>query len=183
MPAFESFPRCYTRRLCPQEGTVNRVNDGDQEFMALFLAYANRTLDSTTWSFRKRILGEVAPRLFGDSFAQWVEDQSRNANVAGYNLDFLKDTLEYIDSGKRRINPLQWLELVTELDEVATVHNGQMLGGLGKGYGSTQNTIQRWCRHPNGFEDMMLSMYIFFGTQRSPLEQEAPPHVPVGIAD
>lgn len=183
MPAFESFPRCYTRRLLPVEGTTNRVNDGDPEFMALFLAYANRTLDTTTWTFRKRLLGEVAPRLFGESFGQWVEDQSRNANVAGYNLDFLKDTLEYIQTGQRRMNPLSWLELVTELDEIATVHSGQMLGGLGKGLRSTTMTLQQWCRHPSGFEDLMLSMYLFFGTQRSPEDLDMPEHVPVGIAD
>jgi hypothetical protein len=180
MPNFATYPRCYVRRL-PQDCS-NSFSQGDAELMVLWDLFMNCKVDTSTWQYRKRILA-AAMRLF-DGFSQWVDDNSRDPNVAGYTLDFLKDTLTYLETGKRRLHPLQWLELMPEVEEISTVHGGQRLNVTpAHGLRSTSEALQLWCSYQGGFEDLVLSLYLFFGGQRMPDAPDDREHRTVGIAD
>jgi hypothetical protein len=165
MPSFTTYPRCYIKRL-PADKGANALSKGDAELMTLWDLYMNSQVDTTTWGFRKRVLA-VAIRLF-DHFPDFVNDQSNSPLVVGYNLDFLKDTLNYIETGVRRIGVLQWLELVSEIDEVSTVDTGQHLNlATYRGLRCTADTITKWWSWPEGFEDSLLSLFVLFGSQRN----------------
>lgn len=181
MTYFITYPRCFVKRA-PLEATANSLSKGDAELMVLYDQYINAKIDTSTWEFRKRVLS-IAMRLF-DGFGQFVDDQSRDPNVNGYNLDFLKDTLNYIETGERKLGCEQWIELVNEVEEISTVHTGQRLNVTAyKGLRSTSDTIQKWLSWPRGFEDLMLSLYVFFGGQRVPYFNSTTERTPVGIAD
>lgn len=174
-----TYPRCYCR-FAPEGEDDNSLSAGDPELMVLWDLFINGKLDTTTWSFRKRAL-TMACRLFGN-FGEWVRLQGRNPQVSGYNLQFLEDTLNYIETGKRKLDPQAWLELVNEVEEVTTVRHGQRQDVGLRSLSSTTGAVQKWCSWPVGFSDMMVSLYVFFGGQRA-LYHTPERHEPVGIAD
>jgi hypothetical protein len=180
MAYFKTYPRCYTTRLITAKD--NEYSKGDHELAVVYDLYINRKVDTDSWEFRKQVLA-VALRLLAN-FKQWVNDQSVNANVMGYNLEFLKDTLNYIQTGNRRIGVLQWLELTTEVDQIASVNPNQKLSRVDyPGFLTTPHAIQKWCSWPNGFEDLLLTLNVLFGIARAPIYEEPAEHHPVGIID
>lgn len=180
MPRFVTYPRCYVRRA--PEGIGSGQVEGDSELMVLWDIYMTCKLDTTTWGFRKRVVN-TAMRLF-ENFGSWVGDQNSSPNVVGYNADFLADTLNFIETGKRKLHPLQWLDIVNETAEIATVDdNHTVAGGNYKGLTFTHDVLQKWMSWPLGFEDLMLSLYIFFGGQRNPYSDAQAQHYRVGVAD
>lgn len=176
-----TYPRCFTTGLRKDAGG-NRLCKGDPEIIALYQIYLNRTVDTSGWSFRKRVLAN-ALRLFGE-FKLWTETQSVNPVINGYNLEFLSDTLNFIQTGQRRMGIMQWFELLNEVSEISTVDQHTRLSPITiPALQSTERTLQKWCSHPNGFDDLMLSLNVFFGAERAPDFIEPPEHRRVGIID
>jgi hypothetical protein len=180
MNTYMIYPRCFTTRL--PNGQKSDTSEGDAQLTALWDLYVNKKVDTDTWSFRKDVLA-CALRLFKD-FRNWTADQSENPNIVGYNLEFLKDTLNYIATGVRRMGVPAWLELCTEIDQVSTIARGSRLSDIKNPVLlSTTHAVQQWCSWPNGFEDLLYTMQVLFGESRDPETREPPEHRTVGVAD
>lgn len=157
-----SYPRLFTSLA---EGTDSVVaSNGDGSVALLYELYVNRTINTDTWTFRRRVL-ECALRLFGD-FDTWVHLQHKNPHVVGYNSEFVYDTLRYLEGEPRRLPVQSWLELLTEREtakplEFLSPHSLSAIRTV-----STVNALQTWCRRPNGFDDLICSLHVLFGRAR-----------------
>lgn len=167
MSTITLYPRFYTTRREGGVGVV--VSKGDMAVVALNEFLVDYSINTTGWQYRKQIL-DNAIRLFGD-FQGWLQDQLHNPRIVGYNLEFLKDTLQFIRTGQRDMCLANWIELVAEGNDLAKspeiVKTKANHFSLEKGE-DLISVIQRWCSHKDGIEDLAGTLNILFGQSRLP---------------
>lgn len=166
MSTITIYPRLYTTRRPFGDGIV--TSQGDVTVETLFGFLQDRTVNTTGWTYRKKVL-ECALRMFGN-IDEWFKDQRNNPRITGYNLEFLKDTLQYIRTGVRQMDLPCWAELVAEENSHAA--EPTHLIGKSLALGAQENTIeiiQKWCSHQNGFEDLVGTLHVLFGQARQSL--------------
>lgn len=116
--------------------------------------------------FREKIL-KIALNAFGASdFHQWVSIQMSGPSTGDIHMDFLQDTLNFIDTGRRRMNLHTWTTMLsmTEITHNETPDEGQFAWFF-KGNRNVKlvDVIQRWCGQPNGFADLAQTLHVLFG--------------------
>lgn len=155
----------YPRQFCSRinEGDSLIFSKGDVTVETLWSFLKDRTITVDSWSYERRVL-DTALRLFGD-FDQWLADNRANPRVIGYSAGFIDDTVNYINTGLRQMSPLTWLELLHEGDDAPSVTSTHFTPShLSVQVGeSTVQILQRWCAHPNGFEDLISTLHVLFG--------------------
>lgn len=163
MSQLVNYPRLY-QVLVPGTGpAVDSV--GDQAVSELYRLYQVGDRDTQNLSFRFRVL-DCALRLFGD-FRQWMILQRNNPDLVGYNLEFLRDTLAYIIYGRRSMSPMIWGDLVRETqDHMTTPHHLSLPDLAVPDDLTTAQVLQLWCSRKGGFEDLLQSLFVLFGTER-----------------
>jgi hypothetical protein len=149
----------------PQNQYVSRP--GDNKIHDLFLEYTVFPQRTVYWDFRKKVINE-ALRLFTGNF-NWFIRQDSNAQVTGYSYEFLQDTLRFIATGRRRLDIHTWPGLISDEPEsgVQLVENRHDIRGLFQLLQlstSPEAMIQQWCSHKKGFDDMMYTLHLLFGT-------------------
>lgn len=158
------YPRCFTSvHVGPATVIASR---GDLAVDVLYGMLVDRAHNHSSWAFRKQIL-DAALRLFGN-FNDWVDAQRKNPRVAGYNADFVEDTLQYIETGERKMCLENWIELMSEGHppiHLAGTHS-HAAPRLWQSP-STVKTIQKWCQHPNGVNDLLSTLHLLFGRARA----------------
>lgn len=165
MPQITIYPRLYTSRRAAGGSVV--VSKGDEAVQTLNEFLQNRSVNTLSWSYRRQVV-DSALRLFGE-FAPWLQDQLNNPRVVGYNLEFLKDTLQFIRTGKRDLCLANWLELVAEGDDLANaaeISRTRVDNFTSVRDETTVQLIQAWCAHPGGIEDLVGTLHILFGRSR-----------------
>jgi hypothetical protein len=159
------YPRLY-QVLVPGENQV--INSrGDETVSELFRVYEAGAVDVSGMEFKLRVL-DSAIRLFGD-IREWMLLQRNNPNLLGYNLQFLRDTLQYLTTGDRELSPLIWLDLVSERSLHSTQAHHLTLPELEI---KTPEVLQLWCSRKGGFEDLVQSLFLLFGVARVEEETE-----------
>lgn len=169
MTSIVIHPRLYATRHPGGESVV--MSEGDATVVTLYDLFVNRMVDTTSWTYRKRVF-QAAQRLFG-RFDQWLLVQSENANLRGYNLEFIQDTLNFIRTGKRELPLTTWIEL---LHEQSDVQQGAPDARTGKSYFTLQagedtaQLLQKWAGQPGGFQDLVCTLHVMFGRARRTLD-------------
>lgn len=162
MSTITIYPRLYTSRRQAGEGVV--VSKGDETVQVLHDLLLDRSFNTVRWGYRSQVL-DNAVRLFGD-FGPWLQDQLNNPRVVGYNLEFLKDTLQYVRTGRRDLCLANWIDLVAEGDgrvqaaEITRSRANNLALAQGE---STTKLLQTWCSRTGGIEDLMSTLHILFG--------------------
>ncbi|MOA25787.1 hypothetical protein D3C78_1465350 [compost metagenome] len=111
---------------------------------------------------------DLALVLFGGNY-NWFIRQDNNGLILDHNYAFLIDTVRYIATGKRRLSIHTWpmlltaeppagLHLIEERKEIAVLFQTLALNT------GTHAMLQRWLSHKGGFDDMMYTMNMLFGT-------------------
>lgn len=162
------YPRLFTSRLPEGEGI--QVSQGDESVEVLYKALLDSTTNTRSWPFYRAVLLN-AMRLFGD-FEDWLREQRLNSNIVGYNREFLADTLEFIQTGRRGMPVLTWYDLVTEggHGHHAQAISQQLLKARAgnKVTDASIQLIQKWVTQPNGLEDLLTTLHLLFGNARNP---------------
>lgn len=168
MTAITIHPRLYASRHQGSESIV--ISEGDASVATLYELYVNRTVNTTAWAYRAKVL-ETALRLFGN-FDEWLLLQSSNSHLSGYNLEFIQDTLNFIRTGQREMSLETWLELLHEQDDIKAsavdMHAPKRYFSLQAGENTVQ-ILQNWCAQPGGFQDLVCTLQILFGRSRRTL--------------
>jgi hypothetical protein len=115
---------------------------------------------------------QLAKMLFNDSsILDWVELQKHNPLISVFHIDFIKDTLGYIFRGTRHrmdmgsyirllepnvANKDNIVNLTKYLDEVLSEYSDFRPISLG-------TTITIWMAQPNGYIDLINTLYILYG--------------------
>lgn len=124
---------------------------------------------------REKVI-KLAKVLFSNpSFFKWIQLQTDHGHISDLHNTFLIDTLEYLTTGQRQLEISQWVGLIeksikttaTKVD-IARFFDRELYGSMGydKLLPSTVNDIlDIWVRKPNGFEDLLISLYVIFGNR------------------
>lgn len=120
--------------------------------------------------FRDQIL-LVAKSAFGtQDFLEWVLIQQQGPSTGDIHMDFLRDTLTFIMTGRRGINLHAWTSMLSdaEVRRSVTKTDGSMTWFFIDEAGRQRNVmmddvLQRWCSHPSGFADLAQTLHVLFG--------------------
>lgn len=168
MSKMNVFPHGFKSRSSMREDSQTTFNY-DRDVADLYRTYINNEVDFNSWDFKLNIL-EESFRLFGPNFEEWCLLQiNDNTMVYNQSLDFLLDTLNFISGKDRKTTPFVWRELLLTNPESKTmieISNRRIrrirdLFPLLKT--DTASILQMWCSRENGFEDLVNSIFLFFG--------------------
>ncbi len=161
MPSVIIHPRGYTRQVSAGTGIVRST--GDAEVNQIYDELIQRQSNMESWDFRKRAM-LLGVRVFNEFF-RWAMDQQNNSAIQSYNYDFLVDTLNFINTGKRQLTTVNWLYLVSE--ESYPNRGANMVRQhplpLGMFNNKSEEVVSKWVGQPDGLEDMITSMFVLFG--------------------
>jgi len=173
MPNALRYPRGFTASLVmyPTIADIRTAEDidADAEVATLYNMYLSRNVQGDSWGFRARVI-EAAARLFGD-FRLWcVLQAAHNDHVYELNFDYIVDTLNFIRTGDRTISALTMKELLLERPNarhgVATPARAERLGVADPK--EFENFLGKWIAYEDGFEDLLLTLHVFFGRAKRP---------------
>jgi len=153
-----------------------------REIESIFKAFEDTQQLLRDFDFRQRIL-TAAKRAFNDRPPyQWYEMQRHSPYLTTMHRRFVFDTLNYLSSGARNIGIDSWMNLI-EARDTTDVDARVLYEPSGYFDLKQQETImasslrprilppdlipfiQRWVSYPDGFRDMLYTLYITFGKQ------------------
>lgn len=143
------------------------------DVVRLWEEYLNGSKRTTSFAFRERIL-VVALKVFGTSnFYDWCALQNTSPYTTSIHKKFLQDTFNFIRTGKRAVGVSTWISLVKIDPEDSSTRNTSTdlndFFGLKRPMDSrpsftTIDIINEWVSSPGGFDDLLASLVIFFGS-------------------
>lgn len=123
------------------------------------------------FNYRDQVLA-TAGALFSDTedIIQWVNLQFESSSLSPYHARFLFDTLKYLETGVRDINPIQYYAL---LEPDSSPSNAIPVDSVIKNAGKYSNvaisrdnwctTIDKWLKQPDGFTDLLSTLFVIYG--------------------
>lgn len=144
------------------------ANHNIEKISSKFIKQSMAILDG---DFREQVL-KVALIAFGtQNFRQWVNAQHDTGTTGELHIEFLQDTLNFIQYGKRNLSLSNWLPMLT-LSDLGS--NATPLSEEVKKFfidpetqrernATLVDVIQRWCSQDGGFEDLIQTLHVLFG--------------------
>lgn len=137
----------------------------------LYTSYSESSNMLNSFHFREQIL-LVAFSAFGGSFYKWCKLQKENQSLSGLQKKFLNDTFNYLNGNPRSVSVSTWVGLLEtkhvpskdstiEYNMDAYFNNTGSLVGLSNV--SLYENLIKWSMQNNGFEDLIVTLYILFG--------------------
>ena len=129
-------------------------------------------LFTTNSEVREKILTNALIAFGTESLLEWFSLQEKNPNMTDMHRRFLNDTLNFITTGKRAMNLLQWPHLI-EVRELKGSDATPVLK-TAEFFRTTESLqmrpddrltaiIPRWVSNAGGFEDLLGTLHILFG--------------------
>lgn len=130
----------------------------------------NNTLIKTM-EFREKIIKAAKNAFNNISIYNWLNIQKYANTVTSTHVNFISETIGFVLGSPRSIQTSQWIRLL-EVSEKAQSINLDIDKYFNKN--NIQNQVKFssslltdfiviWVSQPNGFEDMLLSLYVIFG--------------------
>ncbi len=182
MSGFCMYPRGYVSFAKDQSIDENIIEDnitlleGDATFMVLYKQFLSHQVNTDGWEYQSSVI-KSAMRLFGN-YAIWAGFQaSSNDRVNGLALAFIKDTVDFLRTGYRHMSVITWRDLVEDNPEAIlnSASRKRMVDVLGDISDIIHNPLGLWLSKPDGFGDLIISLYICFGTERAALARPIEP--------
>lgn len=139
----------------------------------IYQSYMHDCASTASFEFRHKVL-LCAFNAFGtDDFRLWFEMQYQNPSAGDLHGRFLVDTLHFLSTGQREMCLENWSRLLTltaspddigPVPEYARNYFGQTQSNLSGRKVSTTDAIESWCRKPTGFQDLVGTLHILFGS-------------------
>ena len=177
MPKLSRFPRGFVSILngeglgqIPLTPADIIETPSDPDVQLLYDMYVSRQVDPTSWKFRREVI-RTCVRHFGN-FHRWLAIQAAyNDSVHGLNFEFLKDTVQFIRTGRRDMSTFTWNDLLLEHpQEQAGVASPRRLDAFQiTDPKELEDVIGKWCSHENGFEDMLCTAHVLYGVSKKPM--------------
>lgn len=126
------------------------------------------------FDFRERILKTAFEVFEFKNFREWLEFQAKSKKLSALHGKFLLETVEHVCTGSpRRVQSLQWIALLEAGDQAKSVHVDPQeflkIKHVNSGYAYVPPTFEElitmWTRQREGFEDLLISMYVIFGAR------------------
>jgi len=152
-------------------------SDGDLEVATLYSDYYAKAEGYDTWDFKQRVF-RSAIRLFGNNFNLWALQQLDSPYINDKCVRCIADTVKFIATGDRDMVVIHWGDLLDADPVEVTTPSSKLRVELRKQLSSLVSAdgpgfLYRWLKHENGFDDLLLSLSIFFGPDRNPEDRNA----------
>lgn len=151
-----------------------------KEVDAVYRAYMSDTKIIGDFDYRERVLTAAKHAFGSESLLAWCDIQRNSQFLTTMHRKFIEDTLGYIATGYRYVDPESWINLieirdVTDVDkridyspskhfETGGIYPSPVVAGptsdLPK---ELLKCMVKWTSHPTGFTDLIYSLYIIFG--------------------
>lgn len=163
--SFQYYPTGYRTPLTNDQVKGDIVPDAELAAMWRALSRDRSIFDS--FEFKDQLLTRVKT-LFGD-FADWLDAQDANPKLTDHAYELIKDTIGYINTGKRSIMVISRVALVTQQYEDGIFEDPKV--ALRKTrlrellLVKPSEVFYHWLKHRDGFEDMLCTSNFLFGTE------------------
>jgi len=138
---------------------VESIKDGDPLLNQLVHRVQLDRLANLS-SLDKLAFVDCAKRLFGN-FDEFVKYNIQNNQLCnGKDLDFLIDTVQFVNGGVRSMNINTWMSYLDQKPkkpESLPTHQNLTLNFTGANY------IGKWLRQPDGMADLIATLILMFG--------------------
>lgn len=148
---------------------VLSIKTGNPRINQLFKRYSLDRELKDNLAFKLEVIEGVVEIL--GNFNKFMSYQfDYNYLMHGLNLDFLEDALRFITTGERNYSLLTWKELVVmNPDYIVTANAQRRWYYVSQKFGIKKDTdlkhyISMWCSQSGGFEDMLYTTWILFGS-------------------
>lgn len=157
---YQSYPSGFRVPVVTGFRTDTAGDPQVAEFMRVLST--SRTTRVNSWEFRRNVL-ITAMKLFGD-FREFLAAQEDNAAISPHQRNFLTDTLQYINCGKRPFSVRMRMELIQaeRLDGYNTWPTRPM-GLFQKLMVPVEDYMYCWQQHDQGFIDLVCTLNLIFG--------------------
>lgn len=98
----------------------------------LFAEYTKDFDKGSKWDFKEQCIKSIVRALGTYSFMEWIEYQLDSPHITEVHSKFLKDTLQFLRTGKRDISVETWYSVVT-IKSVTNKKRGS-LDGISKNF-------------------------------------------------
>ena len=159
-----------TKKSLPDVNKKYIIND---EIEDSYNCICKGTPGINTMEFREKVIRACLKAFGTTNFYSWCELQAKHAKLSDIQVRFINDTLEFIKTGKRQMDVVTWEKLAHKSTNTSLVSKVSDIKykeyfGIGKGALlhrplTVVSVIQEWLKHNRGFEDMVVTMKIFFG--------------------
>ena len=125
------------------------------------------TVNTRNWFWLSKVIETCARQL--KCTPNFFDYQFRSGRPISFRcIDFIISTLEFIKTGKRRFNVLNWVDLLPPQPDNKTLVSNNVIGIVNDKFGSLLlmdpvDIISLWISHQDGFDDMVATMLILFG--------------------
>lgn len=180
MERLNQYPRGFTTIVNPTAIVKPQSTDGDVNLIPcdpvleqLYKIYMSNNNFNPSWDFCSQVITRCS-NLFGD-FRRWLILQTMvNDNIYDINLEFLKDTVNFIRTGTRLMPIINWVDLMLEYpDPVPGCANRHRLDQLAIGDNEFNHYIGLWCSWEGGFHDMLCTAHALFGVSKKPFVSQS----------
>lgn len=138
---------------------VENVREGDPELVQLLKVIQIHRLENISSDDKLKFI-DIASRIFGDFDAFVDYNCVQNPLVHGKDLDFLIDTVEFVNGGIRTMDINTWFNYLDQLPKKPAAIPDNRRISLNR---TGSNYIAKWLRQPNGFQDLVATITIMFG--------------------
>lgn len=120
------------------------------------------------FGYREKLLVTAIGAWGTTNFKTWYDTQGKSPAFGKLHQQFMDDCLAFIMTGERGMRVEVWNQLLTHDNSVNVKQERSdiyraFFGNNGTYSTSVTEVIQRWVSWPGGFEDLMLSLHVFFG--------------------
>jgi len=144
-----------------------------EDITKLFYKYSADNKLAKDLNFIKETIKAIKDAIDNKSFFKWLLMETKYAKLSNLHKNFLYDTLNYLASGIRDIEVAQWIKLIDYSSETNSVivniddyFAKETKASLNSINSNLTYVIADWISKPNGFEDMLITMFIIFGERR-----------------
>lgn len=146
---------------------------GIPEIDDLWNEYQSGVSFITSFEFREKILKNALSAFGTLSFYDWCNLQNKNIYLTAMHKRFLNDTFSFIQEGKRSIAVSTWRSLLSmkvvssqDKEEVFLMNEYFRMneGEFARKSFRLSDTLVDWCREENGFEDLLMTIHLIFGS-------------------
>jgi len=119
--------------------------------------------------FRERIVKVAAKSFVDPDFGRWLMLQDHSKNTGGMHSKFLEDTIRFIITGTREYTHDSWIRMTHALPASSKLP-GKSVKEVIKQFPlydhQLSQVITNWVMHRGGYEDLLQSLFVIFGTRR-----------------
>lgn len=146
---------------------MSNYERGDTAITELYTQWQQHGRAVVTWEFRMAVL-KRAKDLFG-RLDRWFFLQERVKGMNATQIAYLKDLVQFVRTGRRRVSQFTMLELLPEHTVVEKTNDRPnfaqaLVDELGMIH--PHEVLTKWCQHLGGFEDILCTLYVLFGDSR-----------------